>query len=168
MTNFYLKIDGIEGNVTAKGYEKWFDVFNLKTSPQTHATHVPAASGQHSASHQAAVGEISFEMEITGDYTYCQKIIHSICKSRVHETIEVAYLKMINKQLTCYKKLKLGNVRLVSSATSHLDMGDVSGSTLSVLMSFTHFERTDDRFDAKGVFLSQFVISYDYTSTEAL
>lgn len=141
----YMKIDGIEGESTDSGHDKWINLLNLS---QGVSRPMKAGAADNTRSRASAdVGDVVIVKEMDAS---TPKLIQALCDGKNFKEITIDLCTQTGQgKRVAYYQVKLTDVYITSYDVSG---GATDGSvpTESLSMNFAKIEWTYDKLDKQG------------------
>ncbi len=138
--SMYMKIEGIEGDSTQKGHEKWFDISAYTFNAANLGGGMPGSAGGRSGG-ETQVGEISVSMPgASGVPTITQYVVTG-------KTVKTVTIESVtsSENPVVYQKWTLSDCAFSNIAVSDSGVG-LRDMGISLSISFTHMQ-----FDATAI-----------------
>jgi len=175
MSNIYMFIDGIDGNVTAKGHERWIQIESLQFLTQRQFNTTPGNTANREGA-RPAVGEfiISKVMDKTSPQLFSEAVVGTT-KPEV-----IIDLTTVNDTLAPYMKYTLSNVMIsrysVEKGRAALNNEDQPNHSQSnheypmeiIQLNFDKIEMKFTPFDQNNKPQSPIPAGYDLSLAKAL
>lgn len=107
----FIKIDGVDGDVTAEGYEKWHEVYSYSWG-ESHSTGGGGGGG-------GGAGKVAMQdMHITTRSGRGAPVLAHACAAGKHiPSVQIELVMQTNDQATAYQRWTLTNVQITSYQT---------------------------------------------------
>ena len=129
----YVKMGNIEGNVTAKGYEKHIEFLTAGFGNTRHVS-MSVGSGKEREVDRPQLQEIALVKEADRATPY---LFHEACAGKAIDKVEINFVKTSNDATETYMQYVLSNV-LVSGYSAA--GGSDSDPTEQIILAYTKFE----------------------------
>lgn len=154
----YMKIEGIDGNVTAAGHEKWIEIGSLSFGV---GRAIMSRDPGHTANREASAPSISAvtirkEMDETTPLIFTQATTGDAKKVEIH-------LCRTGEQLQSYMEYTLTNTLISSYSVS---AGDGGHPSESLTLNFDKIEMKYNSFDDKHKQKSSVTAGYDLSTAK--
>jgi type VI secretion system secreted protein Hcp len=142
----YIKIEGIDGESTAKGYEKWIGILSVSQSITRPIGAGMSGSSRHRST--ATLGDVVCVKEVDKS---TPKLADAICEGKVFPSIELHMTTSSDsgEGRTPYLMWKLTNVRVTSYSVSGSTDG-MSVPTEQFSLNYEEIKQTYDELDKEN------------------
>lgn len=142
----YIKIDGIDGESTAKGYDKWIDIASISQSISRPIGAGSSGSARHRST--ASLGDLVVVKDVDKS---SPKLAEAICKGQNFKSIEVHLTTSSDSGdgRTPYLMWKLTNARVTSYSVSGTTDG-MSVPSEQLSFNFEEIKQTYDELDKEN------------------
>ena len=130
----YMKYDGIDGEVTAKGHEKWIEVLSWSfgvTNPST----IGSATGGAGAG-KASFQDVHF---VQNSQSSSPKLLQALARGEVHKSVLITFVKGESNPVE-YLKIKLEDVLVSSFQAGAAEGSNNETPSESVSLNFAKIE----------------------------
>lgn len=149
----YMKVPGVDGAVTASGYEKWIELHSLQFGVGRSISQVVGSTSNREVSTPSFSDvTVSKETENASAGLLSDSILNSTGKK-----IEIAVVRTAGDKIEEYLKYTLTDSLLTSFSMS--SGGDVPSESISI--SYAHIEVSFTSRDAKGGVSGPVRVAYD-------
>ncbi len=137
----YMKIEGIDGNVTSSGHEKWIELGSLQWGI-SRMTNMSAGAGHERETSAPQMTEFSVTKQMD---EASPKIFQEACSGQAKK-VQIHLVRTANDKLQTYMEYELDNCLV--SAYSVSSGGDAPTEALAfaytkVTMKFTHWDKSN-------------------------
>lgn len=155
----YMKIDGIDGNVTAKGYEKWIELDSLNFGVQRNINTKPGNVTDREAT-KPTVNELTVNKAM--DKTSPNLFVEA-CVGKAKSKVEI-HVCQTSDRISPYMQYTLSNVLISNYQVSAVNKADNAAPMETANLNFDKIEMKYTPYDEKHNALSPIPAAYDLSS----
>ncbi|MEJ2643718.1 MAG: type VI secretion system tube protein Hcp [Gammaproteobacteria bacterium] len=135
----YMKIEGIDGNVTTEGHEKWLELGSLQWGVGR-AVSMSTGAGHERETSAPSISEISVTKTMD---KASPKLFQEACSGKAKK-VQIHLVRTANDKLQTYMEYELENCLISGYSVS--SGGDLPSESLSlaftkITMKFTHWDK---------------------------
>lgn len=155
----YMKVDGIDGLVSAKGYEKWIELDSLNFGVQRNITTKPGNVSDRETSkptiHEFTIGKV---MDKTSPNLFSEA-----CVGKAKSSVQI-HVCQTGDTISPYMQYTLSNVLISNYQVSATNKADKAAPEESVTLNFDKIEMKYTPYDESHKASSPIPAGYDLSS----